>query len=170
MVRLLWFIVIVIVRLLSVSILTIRLSLWLYAGKEPTSWLSAFAVLLNAVLSVCIPFPFHVWGRLWNSIVSVPHPSPFIYFATCTGWNSFFLSVVYSVSFFPILLYPCLSPLFQSKKISNDHELIQSDPTSCPQNQKLFDRATKLSNMSLNLKIVNNQIFIYIKTASFYSI
>ena len=23
-----------------------------------------------------------------------------------------------------------------SKKISNDHELIQSDPTSCPQNQK----------------------------------
>ena len=25
---------------------------------------------------------------------------------------------------------------FQSKKISNDQELIQSDPTSCPQNQK----------------------------------
>ena len=24
----------------------------------------------------------------------------------------------------------------QSKKISNDQELIQSDPTSCPQNQK----------------------------------
>ena len=23
-----------------------------------------------------------------------------------------------------------------SKKIRNDHELIQSDPTSCPQNQK----------------------------------
>ena len=26
--------------------------------------------------------------------------------------------------------------LMQSKKISNDQELIQSDPTSCPQNQK----------------------------------
>ena len=26
--------------------------------------------------------------------------------------------------------------LGQSKKISNDQELIQSDPTSCPQNQK----------------------------------
>ena len=25
---------------------------------------------------------------------------------------------------------------YQSKKISNDQELIQSDPTSCPQNQK----------------------------------
>ena len=28
------------------------------------------------------------------------------------------------------------SERFQSKKISNDQELIQSDPTSCPQNQK----------------------------------
>ena len=27
-------------------------------------------------------------------------------------------------------------PLVQSKKISNDQELIQSDTTSCPQNQK----------------------------------
>ena len=26
--------------------------------------------------------------------------------------------------------------ILQSKKISNDQELIQSDPTSCPQNQK----------------------------------
>ena len=29
-----------------------------------------------------------------------------------------------------------LENLFQSKKISNDQELIQSDPISCPQNQK----------------------------------
>ena len=29
-----------------------------------------------------------------------------------------------------------LSLLRQSKKISNDQELIQSDPISCPQNQK----------------------------------
>ena len=29
-----------------------------------------------------------------------------------------------------------LREMVQSKKISNDHELIQSYPTSCPQNQK----------------------------------
>ena len=29
-----------------------------------------------------------------------------------------------------------LNILIKSKKISNDQELIQSDPTSCPQNQK----------------------------------
>ena len=23
-------------------------------------------------LIVCVPFPFGVWGRMWNSIVSVP--------------------------------------------------------------------------------------------------
>ena len=30
----------------------------------------------------------------------------------------------------------CQKRFYQSKKISNDQELIQSDPTSCPQNQK----------------------------------
>ena len=29
-----------------------------------------------------------------------------------------------------------VDPQYQSKKISNDQELIQSDPISCPQNQK----------------------------------
>ena len=29
-----------------------------------------------------------------------------------------------------------LQDLLKSKKISNDQELIQSDPISCPQNQK----------------------------------
>ena len=29
-----------------------------------------------------------------------------------------------------------VSPAMKSKKISNDQELIQSDPISCPQNQK----------------------------------
>ena len=43
-------------------------------GKElsSSSWLSACAVLFNTVLIVCVPFPFGVWGRMWNSIVSVP--------------------------------------------------------------------------------------------------
>ena len=33
---------------------------------------SAFADLLYVVLIVCVPFPFGVWGRMWNSIASVP--------------------------------------------------------------------------------------------------
>ena len=28
----------------------------------------------------CVPFPFGVWGRMWNSIVSVPDHCLFIYF------------------------------------------------------------------------------------------
>ena len=36
--------------------------------------------LFYAVLSVCVPFPFGVWGRMWNLIVSVPDHCLFIYF------------------------------------------------------------------------------------------
>ena len=32
--------------------------------------------------------------------------------------------------------FKLVSKISQSKKISNDQELIQSDPISCPQNQK----------------------------------
>ena len=35
----------------------------------------------SAVLIVGIPFPFGVYGRLWNSIVSVPDHCLFIYFS-----------------------------------------------------------------------------------------
>ena len=34
----------------------------------------------SAVLIVCVPFPFGVQGRIWNSIVSVPDRCLFIYF------------------------------------------------------------------------------------------
>ena len=37
---------------------------------------------------------------------------------------------------YKILCLSSLSASLKSKKISNDQELIQSDPTSCPQNQK----------------------------------
>ena len=50
------------------------------AGKEMTSWLSACADLLYAVLIFCVPFPYGVWGRKWNSTVSVPDHCLFIYF------------------------------------------------------------------------------------------
>ena len=43
-------------------------------------------------------------------------------------WIIVFISVI-------ITIY-IMSLIMQSKKISNDQELIQSDPTSCPQNQK----------------------------------
>ena len=38
--------------------------------------------------------------------------------------------------FIRLLPYDIINISLQSKKISNDQELIQSDPTSCPQNQK----------------------------------
>ena len=36
------------------------------------SWLSSCTILSYAVLIVCVPFPYGVWGRMWGSIVSVP--------------------------------------------------------------------------------------------------
>ena len=42
-----------------------------------------------------------------------------------------------SANFLSVLLnFIHCTLLLKSKKISNDQELIQSDPTSCPQNQK----------------------------------
>ena len=52
---------------------------WLSAWNELTSWLSACATLLYVVLIVCVPFPFGVWGRMWNSIVSVRDYCIYIY-------------------------------------------------------------------------------------------
>ena len=35
---------------------------------------------INVVLTVCVPFPYGVWGRMWDSIVSVPDHCFTIYF------------------------------------------------------------------------------------------
>ena len=49
-----------------------RIYLWSSAGKEPSPWLSTCVVFI-LVPSCCIcPFPFGVWGRVSNLIVSVP--------------------------------------------------------------------------------------------------
>ena len=40
--------------------------------ERANSWLPTFAVLLYAILIVCVPFPYGVWGRRWNFIVLVP--------------------------------------------------------------------------------------------------
>ena len=37
------------------------------------------AFIIEAVFSVCVPFPFGVWGRMWISLVSVPDHCLFIY-------------------------------------------------------------------------------------------
>ena len=37
--------------------------------------------LFYTALIVCAPFPFGVWGRIWNLIVSVPDRCLFIYFS-----------------------------------------------------------------------------------------
>ena len=39
-------------------------------------------------LDFFVPFPYGVWGRKWNSIVSVPDHCHFIYFGTLVnnGW------------------------------------------------------------------------------------
>ena len=51
-------------------------SLVAYAVSTIISWAGSF----YAVSLVCVPFPLGVMGRMWNSIVSIPDYSLFIYF------------------------------------------------------------------------------------------
>ena len=63
------------------------IAVWLSAGKELSPWLFTCVVfiLVPAVLVVRVPFPFGVWGSVWNSVVSVP--DHFIYRAfTVRKW------------------------------------------------------------------------------------
>ena len=48
-----------------------RISWWQSAGKELSPGFPLVLLLFHAVSFVCIPFPLGVWGRMWNSIVSV---------------------------------------------------------------------------------------------------
>ena len=56
------------------------------AWKELSSRLSACVVVLYVVLIVCVPCPFYVWGRMWNSIVSVPDHCLFVNFSMQLRW------------------------------------------------------------------------------------
>ena len=60
-----------------------RIALWPSIGKELSPWLFTWicCFYFSAVLIVGVPFPFGVWGRMWNSIVSVSDHCLFIYFA-----------------------------------------------------------------------------------------
>ena len=40
------------------------------------------------VLACCVPFPFAVYGGVWNVVVSVPHHCLFIYFAVSTIYSN----------------------------------------------------------------------------------
>ena len=55
-----------------------RIALWPSAGKELSPWLFTCYFYFSAVLVVRVPFPFGVWGRVWNLIVSVPDYCIFI--------------------------------------------------------------------------------------------
>ena len=62
-----------------------RIAWWTSAGTELTFWLFAFPGLVYAVLIVCVPCLYGVWGRMWNLIVSVPEQCIFVYFScVCT--------------------------------------------------------------------------------------
>ena len=57
------------------------MALWPSVGKEVFRWLFTCDVFIfSVVLVVRVPFPFDVWGRVWNSVVSVPDHCHFIYF------------------------------------------------------------------------------------------
>ena len=64
---------------LTISIITITTCV---GPLELSPWLCTCVVFIfSAILVVRVPFPFGVWGRMWNSIVSVPDHCLFIYFA-----------------------------------------------------------------------------------------
>ena len=57
-----------------------RIALWPSVGKELSPWLFTCAFYFSAVLIIGVPFPFGVWGRIWNPNVSVSDQCLFIYF------------------------------------------------------------------------------------------
>ena len=84
---LLWFIIIVNVRplyvylLLTVQFIKDSLVAICWERAVPLAFhLCCF--YFSAALSVGVPFPFCILGRMWNSTVSVPDHCLFIYFAT----------------------------------------------------------------------------------------
>ena len=65
----LWLVFVRLMFVLDFLFVWFRIAWWSSAGKELSSWLSACAVLLYAVLSLCISFLFDARDRMWNSIV-----------------------------------------------------------------------------------------------------
>ena len=61
----------------------------------------------SAVLVVRVPFPFGVWDRVWNLIVSVPDHSIFIYLVYIAPVNS-------STNYRDRTTYVSLEKIFQS--------------------------------------------------------
>ena len=89
------------------------------AGTELSSWLfTCLVFIFSAVLVVRVPFPLGVWGRVWNSIVSVPDHYLFIYllefqclylvhqFVIFAYQNLFYnsLSLLYSLPFLTVII------------------------------------------------------------------
>ena len=69
-----------------------RKAWWSSAGYEQSPKFFAWAVSLYAVLIICVPFLFGVWGRMWNSIVLGPDnclPGQTIFIKCCRSNFSF---------------------------------------------------------------------------------
>ena len=56
---------------------------WPSDEKEQSSWLSAPAAFIVCRLNRLFFSPFGVWGRMWNSFMSVPDHCLFTFFETC---------------------------------------------------------------------------------------
>ena len=54
--------------------------------------------ILYVVLTVCFLFPVSVWGRMWNSIVSVPDHCIFIYFNCTTLVHMYIYSILNEIT------------------------------------------------------------------------
>ena len=79
---------------------------------------------------------FEQYTVTWSSAVGLPQEKTSLaipHFCFCTRTLLFFRKFTLIP---PPPISCCLTWRIKSKKISNDQELIQSDPTSCPQNQK----------------------------------
>ena len=67
---------------LDLWFILIRVALCPSAGKELSPWrFTCVVFIFGAVLVERVPFQFDVWGRMWNSIVSVPNHCLFFYSA-----------------------------------------------------------------------------------------
>ena len=51
---------------------TLQLGLGGHERKDLYAWFSAvWRLIIDLVFGVCVPFPFDVLGRMWNSIIQI---------------------------------------------------------------------------------------------------
>ena len=115
-----------------------------YSNCHDLSNFCLFSFVEDSLRAICwkraFLLAFHFRCFILDAFLSASDPFLYDVLGTMRGWvldHCLFLST-FSMCLFKIYKSGYCIILFctQSKKISNDQELIQSDPTSCPQNQK----------------------------------